>query len=102
MRSASPPPPAAASFDGITPDGPFPRPLTAANESESFTSDGARRIILTTAGAEITPGNRTSTGGTVRQKPDITAADGVATAAPASIPSTAPRRRHRTPPRLPP
>jgi uncharacterized repeat protein (TIGR01451 family) len=74
--------PAAASFDGITPDGPFPGLFTAANESESFTSDGLRRVILTTAGAEITPGNRTSTGGTVRQKPDITAADGVACAAP--------------------
>jgi len=74
--------PAAASFDGITPDGPFPGLFTAANESESFTSDGPRRIILSPTGAEITPGNRTSTGGVVRQKPDITAADGVATAAP--------------------
>ena len=50
--------------------------------SESFTSDGPRRIILNPTGAEITPGNRTSTGGIVRQKPDITAADGVSTAAP--------------------
>jgi len=74
--------PAAASFDGVTPDGPFPGLFTAANESESFTSDGPRRIILGPTGAEITPGNRTSTGGVVRQKPDITAADGVATAAP--------------------
>jgi uncharacterized repeat protein (TIGR01451 family) len=74
--------PAAASFDGVTPDGPFPGLFTSANESESFTSDGPRRIILTPAGAEITAGNRTSTGGTVRQKPDITAADGVSTAAP--------------------
>jgi uncharacterized repeat protein (TIGR01451 family) len=74
--------PAADSFDGVTPDGPYPGVFTSANESESFTSDGPRRIILTPAGAEITPGNRTSTGGVVRQKPDITAADGVATAAP--------------------
>jgi len=74
--------PAAASFDGITADGPFPGPFTGANESESFTSDGPRRIILSPVGVEITPGNRTSTGGVVRQKPDITAADGVATAAP--------------------
>ncbi|HBL29221.1 MAG TPA: neuroendocrine convertase 1, partial [Acidobacteria bacterium] len=74
--------PAAASFDGITPDGPYPGLFTAANESESFTADGPRRIILGPTGTELTPGNRTSTGGVVRQKPDITAADGVATAAP--------------------
>jgi uncharacterized repeat protein (TIGR01451 family) len=74
--------PAAASFDGISPDGPFPNLFTAANASEDFTSDGPRRIILDTTGAELTPGNRTSTGGVVRQKPDITAADGVSCAAP--------------------
>jgi uncharacterized repeat protein (TIGR01451 family) len=74
--------PAAESFDGVTPDGPYPGLFTSANESESFTSDGPRRIILDPTGAELTPGNRTSTGGVVRQKPDITAADGVDTAAP--------------------
>ena len=74
--------PAAASFDGVTPDGPYPGLFTAANESESFTSDGTRRIILSPTGVEITAGNRTKTGGVVRQKPDITAADGVSCAAP--------------------
>lgn len=75
--------PAAASFDGITPDGPFPGLFTSANETESFSSDGLRRVILDgVTGAELTPGNRTSTGGVVRQKPDITAADGVSCAAP--------------------
>jgi uncharacterized repeat protein (TIGR01451 family) len=74
--------PAAESFDGVTPDGPYPGLFTSANESESFTADGPRRIILDPTGAELTPGNRTSTGGVVRQKPDITAADGVDTAAP--------------------
>jgi subtilisin-like proprotein convertase family protein len=75
--------PAAASFDGVTPDGPFPGLFTAANASESFTSDGPRRIILDGAtGTELVAGNRTSTGGVVRQKPDIAAADGVSTAAP--------------------
>ncbi|HEX2831381.1 MAG TPA: proprotein convertase P-domain-containing protein [Thermoanaerobaculia bacterium] len=74
--------PAASSFDGVTPDGPFPGIFTTANESESFTSDGPRRLILDPAGAELTPGNRTSTGGVVRQKPDISAADGVQTASP--------------------
>lgn len=74
--------PAAASFDGVTPDGPYPGLFTSANESESFTSDGPRRILLSPSGVEITPGNRTSTGGIVLQKPDITAADGVSCAAP--------------------
>jgi fimbrial isopeptide formation D2 family protein len=72
--------PAAASFDGISADGPYPGLFTSANESEDFTSDGPRRIILDgLTGAELTPGNRTSTGGVVRQKPEITAADGVST-----------------------
>lgn len=74
--------PAAASFDGLSGDGPFPGPFTSADTSESFSADGPRRIILDPAGVEITPGNRTTTGGIVRQKPDITAADGVSTAAP--------------------
>jgi uncharacterized repeat protein (TIGR01451 family) len=75
--------PAADSFDGITPDGPYPGLFTAANESESFTSDGRRKIVLSPAGAELCPGNRTSTClADVREKPDITAADGVACAAP--------------------
>lgn len=74
--------PAAESFDVATPDGPFPGLFTSANETESFSADGPRRIILSPTGAELTPGNRTSTGGVVRQKPDITAADGVSTSAP--------------------
>ncbi len=79
--------PAAASFDGTTPNGPFPGLFTAANASESFSSDGPRRIILDgLTGQELTPGNRGSSGGTVRQKPDITAADGVSTAAPGFSP----------------
>jgi subtilisin family serine protease len=75
--------PAAASFDGITMDGPFPNPFTGVNESESFTADGPRRIILSPTGVEVCPGNRTSTcAADLRQKPDITAADGVSCAAP--------------------
>ena len=42
--------PVAASFDGISPDGPYPGPFTAANASEDFTSDGPRRIILSPTG----------------------------------------------------
>ncbi len=49
------------------------------NPVETFSSDGPRRIFFHTDGSPITPGNFTSTGGAVLQKPDITAADGVAT-----------------------
>ena len=53
-----------------------------ANPVETFSSDGPRRIFFNADGTPITPGNFSSTGGTVRQKPDIAAADGVATATP--------------------
>ena len=53
-----------------------------ANPAESFTSDGPRRVFYQADGSAITPGNYSSTGGAVRQKPDITAADGVKTSVP--------------------
>lgn len=75
--------PAASPFDPSKPNGPYPGLFTAADQVEVFSSDGPRRIILDGAtGNELTPGNRTKTGGVVRQKPDITAADGVSCAAP--------------------
>ncbi|HEY9601769.1 MAG TPA: S8 family serine peptidase [Allocoleopsis sp.] len=46
---------------------------------EKFSSDGPRRIFYKPDGTPITPGNFLSTGGTVRQKPDIAASDGVKT-----------------------
>ena len=49
---------------------------------ETFSSDGPRRIFFEAAGAAITPGNFSSTGGRVLQKPDVTAADGVRTSTP--------------------
>ncbi len=49
---------------------------------ETFSSDGPRRVFYQADGTPITPGNFLSTGGAVRQKPDITAADCVATATP--------------------
>ena len=52
----------------------------AANPVETFSSDGPRRMFYRADGTPYTPGNFTSTGGVVRQKPDIAAADGVATA----------------------
>lgn len=75
--------PAGPSLGGATPAGPYPGLFTAANAGEGFSSDGPRRVILDgLTGAELTPGNRGTSGGEVRQKPDITAADGVSTAAP--------------------
>jgi len=57
--------------------GPFPQPFSSSNSVETFSSDGPRRIFFQANGTPITPGNFSSTGGLVRQKPDITAADGV-------------------------
>ena len=42
--------------------------------SRHFSSDGLRRVFFQANGTPITPGNFSSTGGAVRQKPDITAA----------------------------
>ncbi|MBI1765507.1 MAG: putative Ig domain-containing protein [Acidobacteria bacterium] len=77
--------PASAGFGVGQPSGPFPNPFTTANVTETFTSDGPRRIFFDFAGNLLPgapPGNFSATGGIVRQKPDITAADGVMCAAP--------------------
>jgi hypothetical protein len=55
-------------------------PFTGSQTLETFTSDGPRRIFYNPNGTAITPGNFLATGGKVRNKPDITAADGVLTA----------------------
>src|SRR5262249_35081824 len=59
----------------------FPGPFIAgnANPAETFSSDGPRRVFFNADGSPITPGNYSSTGGAVRQKPDLAAADGVMT-----------------------
>ena len=63
---------------GATPAvGPFPSPFNVSNVVETFSSDGPRRLFFQADGTPITPGDFSSTGGTARQKPDITAADGV-------------------------
>jgi Subtilase family/HYR domain len=61
----------------------FPNPFSGGvtNPIETFSSDGPRRIFFDPAGNPITPGNFTSTGGQVLQKPDITGADGAMTSA---------------------
>jgi hypothetical protein len=65
--------------DPANPAGPYPGLYTASSKWERFSSDGQRRVFYNADGTAITPGNVSSTGGTVRAKPDITAADGVAT-----------------------
>ncbi|HVF55668.1 MAG TPA: Calx-beta domain-containing protein [Pyrinomonadaceae bacterium] len=56
---------------------PYPNPFNSSNVVETFSSDGPRRLFFNADGSPKTPGNFSSTGGEVRQKPDITAADGV-------------------------
>ena len=64
--------------------GPFPGVFTAANSVETFSSDGPRRMFYNPNGSPITPGNFLfgTAGGTLLQKPDITAADGTVTTTP--------------------
>lgn len=78
--------PAAAAFgrpleagDPANPTGPYPGLFTASSKWERFSSDGKRHLFYNADGTAITPGNVSSTGGATRNKPDITAADGVAT-----------------------
>ncbi|HYL91611.1 MAG TPA: S8 family serine peptidase, partial [Alphaproteobacteria bacterium] len=68
-------PAAATPFGG--PPGPFPNPFNATNVVETFSSDGLRRIFFNGDSTPITPGNFSSTGGAVLNKPDVTGADGV-------------------------
>src|SRR6185369_15597794 len=77
--------PAAAAIGGApNPTGPFPGVFNSSNVSELFSSDGPRRIFFNPNGSPTTPGNLLfgTNGGFVRQKPDITAADGTMTAVP--------------------
>jgi len=62
----------------------YPGPFVGGslNPVETFSSDGPRRVFFNADGTPITPGNFSSTGGSVRQKPDIAAADEVFTSVP--------------------
>jgi uncharacterized repeat protein (TIGR01451 family) len=64
----------------------FPNPFTggAVNPTEFFSSDGPRRVFYDAIGNAITPGDFSSTGGYVRAKPNIAAADGVSTTLPSN------------------
>lgn len=65
--------------DPPNPTGPYPGLFSASSKWERFTSDGQRHMFYNADGTALTPGNVSSTGGATRAKPDITAADGVAT-----------------------
>jgi hypothetical protein len=66
--------------------GPYPAAFSGTSPAESFSSDGPRRVFFDSTGTALTPGNVLfgTNGGSVRNKPDITAADGVSTTLPGS------------------
>ena len=70
--------PAAIAHDAGHPAGPGPSPFTTASQFEKFSSDGPRRMFYRPDGTPFSS-NLTSSGGLKLDKPDITAADGVAT-----------------------
>jgi subtilisin family serine protease len=57
-------------------------PFDGTESVETFVSDGPRRVFYEADGTPITPGDFSSTGGELRRKPDMAAADGVATVTP--------------------
>ena len=65
----------------------FPSAFSASDMVETFSSDGPRRIFFNGNGAAITPGDVSSTGGSLLQKPDITAADGAAVSGAGGFPT---------------
>jgi len=73
--------PAATPFSSSTISGPYPLAFSSNNQVESFSSDGPRHMFFNADSTAITPGNFLfkTNGGNVRNKPDITAADGVVT-----------------------
>jgi hypothetical protein len=70
--------------------GPYPNPFNSTNVVETFSSDGPRRIFYNADSTPISPGNVLfgTGGGILLNKPDITAADGVAVTGVGSFPST--------------
>ena len=74
-------------FGAVNESGPYPDTFTTGNTHfvEWFSSDGPRHVFFNSDGTPITPDNFSSTGGAIRQKPDITAADGVSTTVPGSF-----------------
>ncbi|MBS1793133.1 MAG: S8 family serine peptidase [Acidobacteria bacterium] len=73
--------PAYAPFNFASPptffNGPYPALHGITDKVETFSSDGPRRVFFQPDGTPYTPGNVSSTGGVLRQKPDLTAPDGM-------------------------
>ncbi len=65
----------------------YPAVFDSSNQVETFSSDGPRRIFFNGDGSSITPGNVSSTGGSLLQKPDITAADGTSVSGAGGFPT---------------
>lgn len=65
----------------------FPSVFSSTDTVETFSSDGPRKIFFAGDGATITPGNVSSTGGSILQQPLITAADGAAVSGAGGFPS---------------
>ena len=61
-------------------------PFTGTESVETYSSDGPRRVFYEADGTPITPGNFSHTGGELRAKPDLAAADCVDTATPGFSP----------------
>jgi uncharacterized repeat protein (TIGR01451 family) len=76
--------PGALSVAAVSASTSFPNPFSGGgiNPVEAFSADGPRHVFFNPDGTSITPGNLLSGGGTLRQKPDIAAADGVITSVP--------------------
>ena len=75
--------PGATAFGvAATPVYPYPGTFSATDVVETYSSDGPRHYFYNADGTAITPGNVSSTGGQILNKPDMTAADGVSCAAP--------------------
>ena len=72
---------AVAAVDVRTASGPGGT-FSGSESVEAYSSDGPRRILYLADGTPITPGNVSSTGGELRAKPDLAAADCVSTATP--------------------
>ena len=70
-----------------------PAPFTGAESVATYSSDGPRRVFYEADGTPITPGDLSATGGELRQKPDLAAADNVSTATPGPATSRMPTPR---------
>ncbi len=74
--------PAHEAYTEGQPAGPYPLEFGTDQQSETFSADGPRRIFFSAQGELLPgapPGDFSSTGGIVRAKPELAAADGVMT-----------------------